>query len=75
MNSCRLIAVSLLVILSTVTVCADGDAEPIRALRMQSNEAIARHDVQAIPSFLNEEHGWKIYPELFVARYRQGADC
>ena len=56
MNFCRLIATSLLIILSNTTVFADGDAEKIRALRMQSNEAIARHDVQALRSFLNEDY-------------------
>jgi ketosteroid isomerase-like protein len=35
----------------------DGDdAEAIRDLRMQSNEAIAAHDVQGIVSFFDEEY-------------------
>lgn len=55
-NYCRLIAASLLIALSSTTVCADGDAETIEALRMQSNEAIARHDVGAIRSFLNDDY-------------------
>ena len=39
-----------------LVVIADGDAETIRALRLQSNEAIARHDVEAIRSFLNDDY-------------------
>ena len=34
---------------------SDSDAERIRALRSQSNDAIARHDVPAILSFLDDE--------------------
>ncbi|MEX0706390.1 MAG: nuclear transport factor 2 family protein [Woeseia sp.] len=56
-NRCRrLIAALLLVTVSGSTVYADDDAETILALRMQSNEAIARHDVAAIRSFLNDDY-------------------
>ncbi len=37
------------------TVGAQEDAERIRMLRSESNEAIARHDVPAILSFLDDE--------------------
>lgn len=48
--------VTLLVIgLNDTDVCADDDTAAIRASRMQSNEAIARHDVESIQSFLDDD--------------------
>lgn len=49
------IAALLLVIPYSVASFAGDDAEAIRALRLQSNEAIARHDAEAIGSFLDED--------------------
>lgn len=37
-------------------VCADDNVENIRDLRLQSNAAIARHDVAAMQSFLAEDY-------------------
>jgi len=47
-------ATLLLATLSVLAAHAGDDAEVIRALRMQSNEAIAKHDADAIGSFLFE---------------------
>tara|TARA_R110000782_G_scaffold17816_22_gene49579 strand:+ start:812 stop:1264 length:453 start_codon:yes stop_codon:yes gene_type:complete len=41
--------------LAGTTAGAEDDAETIRALRMESNEAIARHDVDTLQSFLDED--------------------
>jgi ketosteroid isomerase-like protein len=46
---------SLLLTLGAAAVHADDDAETIRVLREQSNEAIARHDAEAIGSFLSDD--------------------
>jgi ketosteroid isomerase-like protein len=42
--------------LTAVMVHAEDGAEAIRAQRATSNEAIARHDVEAIQSFLDEDY-------------------
>ena len=46
---------SLVIVLAYALACAVGDAESIRANRMQSNNAIARHDVSSIQSFLDDD--------------------
>ena len=46
----------LLLIASPVSGQAEPDAERIRTLRGRSNQAIARHDVSAIVSFLDAEY-------------------
>lgn len=53
-NSRLIIAISLLAFSGTA-LCAD-DVETIRNLRMKSNEAIARHDVDAVQSYLDEDY-------------------
>ena len=55
MHRFRSIAALLLAASSAVTAVAGDDAETIRALRAQSNEAIARHDAEAIRSYLAED--------------------
>ena len=50
-----LLAVSLLITLGPVPALADEDSDTIRELRMQSNAAIARHDADAVGSFLYED--------------------
>jgi ketosteroid isomerase-like protein len=52
----RLTALSLLLTLAASAARADDDAGTIRILRDQSNEAIARHDAQAIGSFLSDDY-------------------
>jgi ketosteroid isomerase-like protein len=47
---------SLLVLaLGGMTVWAGDDAEAIHTIRMKSNDAIARHDVDTLQSFLHED--------------------
>jgi ketosteroid isomerase-like protein len=41
--------------LAATTSWAEDDADTIRALRMASNEAIARHDVDTLQSFLDKD--------------------
>ena len=45
----------LVLALAGTTTWAEDDADTIRALRMESNEAIARHDVDALQSYLDED--------------------
>ena len=47
-------AFSVLALAGTTTL-AEDDEDTIRALRMESNEAIARHDVDTLQSFLDED--------------------
>jgi len=49
------IFVLLVLALAAATVWASDDAEAIHAIRMKSNDAIARHDVVALQSFLDED--------------------
>lgn len=42
-------------VISGPVVCADHDVETIQNNRMKSNEAIARHDVEALQSFLDDD--------------------
>lgn len=50
------IAAALTLGLSAATAGAADDADAIREIRAQSNAAIARHDVDAIQSFLDEDY-------------------
>ncbi len=50
-----LLAICALLIGAPTAAQSNADAEQIRLLRAQSNDAIARHDVQAILSFLDDE--------------------
>jgi len=45
----------LVLALAGTTVPAEDDAETIRALRMASNDAIARHDIDALQSYLDDD--------------------
>ena len=45
----------LLSVLGSAAVYADEETDAIRALRAQSNEAIAEHDVEGIRSFLSDD--------------------
>lgn len=54
-SSRLLLSVACLLFGTPVVAQTDTDAERIRALRAQSNAAIARHDVPAILSFLDDE--------------------
>lgn len=45
-----------LLVLGLNSAQAADDAEAIRAIRIESNEAIARHDVDSIQSFLDEDY-------------------
>jgi ketosteroid isomerase-like protein len=47
---------TLLLTLGAAAARADDGAELIRTLREQSNEAIARHDAEAIGSFLSDDY-------------------
>ena len=51
----RIVAALLLAASGTVTAFAGDDAEAIRLLRAQSNEAIARHDADALRAYLAED--------------------
>jgi ketosteroid isomerase-like protein len=51
----RALAALIPVFLLCVPAFADDDVETIRALRMQSNEAIAGHDARAVGSFLQDD--------------------
>jgi len=54
----NLLAVTTAILFCTSLVSAqsDSDVEQVRDARAQSNEAIARHDVPAIISFLDDEY-------------------
>lgn len=55
MHMTRTILALFMLALVGTTVAAADDAEAIHATRMQSNDAIARHDVDALQSFLDED--------------------
>jgi ketosteroid isomerase-like protein len=55
MNVSRLVFAALMFTLVATTVWAEGDAEEIEIIRMKSNEAIARHDVEALQSYLDDD--------------------
>lgn len=52
--SCCIFA-SILLPIGVAPVWGLDDAEAIHAIRMKSNEAIARHDVDALQSFLDQD--------------------
>ena len=53
-KSQTMLALLLLAVVGTTSLADDG-ADTIRALRMESNDAIARHDVDKLQSFLDED--------------------
>jgi hypothetical protein len=55
MQMSRSIPALLVLAFVGTTVCAADDVERIQATRMKSNDAIARHDVDALQSFLDED--------------------
>ena len=55
MQSPRSIIALLVLALVGTTVWAADDVEEIRTIRMESNAAIARHDVDALQSVLDED--------------------
>ena len=55
MKASRLVFITLVLALCGTAVWADDDAEEIQTIRMKSNEAIARHDVDALQSYLDED--------------------
>ena len=55
MQTYRPFLVLLMSVLAGSTILAAGDVESIQTIRMQSNAAIARHDVDALQSFLAED--------------------
>lgn len=50
------IVLSLVIVVTGALARAVDEADSIRASRLQSNEAIARHDVESIQSFLDEDY-------------------
>jgi ketosteroid isomerase-like protein len=56
MQSFWTIVATLVMALSGSVVFAQEAVETIRAMRMQSNEAIARHDVESLRSFLDDDY-------------------
>ncbi len=52
----RTIILTLLMTVSGSALCAQDSPETIRAIRMQSNEAIARHDIESMQSFLDDDY-------------------
>lgn len=55
MKAARLIFTTLVFSLVGTTVWVEDDAKAIQTARMKSNEAIARHDVNALQSYLDED--------------------
>jgi len=55
MQTSRSFLVLLVLALGGTTVWASDDVEAIQTIRMESNAAIARHDVDALQSFLDED--------------------
>lgn len=56
MHKDRLIAVLGLLAIGIAGVNAADDADAIADIRKKSNEAIARHDVEAVQSFLDDDY-------------------
>jgi len=50
-----LVPTALVLALVGATACAEDDVEMIKAIRMKSNEAIARHDVDDLTSYLDKD--------------------
>ncbi len=55
MHMSRSIFALLVLALGVTTVWASDHVEAIQTIRMKSNDAIARHDVDALQSFLDED--------------------
>jgi len=55
MKVSRLVLTALVLALVSTTVWAEDDAETIKTIRMKSNDAIARHDVDALQSYLDDD--------------------
>lgn len=84
--SMRVYALIVLALLGTMeSAVSQAPADDVRHLREQSNEAIARHDVEAIVSFLDTEyqitvggghlfHGKDAESEGWRAEFAQAAD-
>ncbi len=51
-----LLVAGLLLVFGGTVGGAENDADTIRALRAESNEAIARHDIEAVQSFLDADY-------------------
>jgi len=83
--SMRASALIVLAFLGTVESAIGAPADDIRSLRTQSNAAIARHDVEAVVSFLDADyqitvgngglfHGRAGEPEGWRAEFARAAD-
>ena len=84
--SMRVPALIVLALLGTVeSAASQTPADDVRSLRKQSNAAIARHDVEAVVSFLDAEyqitvgsgalfHGTAAESEGWRAEFAQAAD-
>ena len=55
MKVSRLVLTAFVVALVGTTAWAADDVEDIQTIRMKSNDAIARHDVDALQSYLDED--------------------
>ena len=55
MKVSRLVLAAFVLALVGTTVWAEDDAETIKTIRMKSNDAIARHDVDALQSYLDDD--------------------
>ena len=55
MKVSRLVLTALVLALVVTTAWAADDVEDIQTIRMKSNDAIARHDVDALQSYLDED--------------------
>lgn len=56
MRTLCLVVVSAALILAAQGARSENEAETIRAIRIQSNEAIARHDAESVGSFLADDY-------------------
>lgn len=55
MKISRLVLAALVSVLVSTTACAEDDVEQIKTIRMKSNDAIARHDVDELQSYLDDD--------------------
>jgi ketosteroid isomerase-like protein len=55
MKVSRLVLAAFVLALVGTTVWAEDDAATIKTIRMKSNDAIARHDVDALQSYLDDD--------------------
>lgn len=55
MRNSGLVAVSALLMCCTSAALGEGEEDAIRSLRLQSNDAIARHDAEAVGSFIADD--------------------